>query len=72
MRMLQRLCGQNALRSVLLTTTHWSRVDQALGERRERELRDSDFWGKPIAGGASVARFTGTRESGLVLINKLM
>jgi len=71
-RMFQRLCGPNALRKVLLTTTQWSNVNPELGECRERELRDGDFWGGLIDQGASIARFLGTRESGLELIHKLM
>ncbi|PUU76909.1 hypothetical protein B9Z19DRAFT_219544 [Tuber borchii] len=70
-KMIQKLCGQNALKNVLLTTTRWSDVDQVQGERREGELRDGDFWGGLIAEGAAVARFTGTRESGLELLDKL-
>jgi len=71
-KIFQRLCGQDALRNVLLTTTQWSNVSRAQGESRERELRGGDFWGGLIDQGASIARFLGTRESGLELIHKLM
>jgi len=71
-KMFQRLCGPDALKNVLLTTTHWSNVDLAQGESREKELRDGDFWGGLITAGASVVRFAGTRVSGLELIDKLM
>ena len=71
-KMFQRLCGPNALKNVLLTTTRWSDVDQAQGERREGELRNGDFWGELITEGAAITRFMGTRESGLELIDKLM
>ena len=71
-KIFQRLCGPDALPNVLLTTTQWSNVDQAQGEKREGELRGGDFWGGLITGGATVARFMGTRESGLELIHKLM
>jgi len=70
--MLQRLCGRNALSNVLLTTTQWCNVNQVQGESRERELREGDFWGGLIAEGASLARFMGTRESGLALVNNVM
>ena len=71
-KMFKRLCGPDALPNVLLTTTRWSNVDQAQGESREGELREGKFWGGLIAEGASIARFMGTRESGLELIDKLM
>ena len=71
-KMFQRLCGPNALQNVLLTTTRWSKVDQEEGERHEGELRNGNFWGGLITEGAAVARFMGSRESGLELIDKLM
>ena len=57
---------------MLLTTTQWSNVAREQGERREGELRNGNFWGELITEGAAVARFMGTRESGLKLIDKLM
>ena len=71
-RMFQRLCGQDALKNVLLTTTQWSGFNQEQEERREKELQDGDFWGELITAGASVARFMGDERSGLGLIDKLM
>ena len=70
--MFKKLCGPHAPKNVLLTTTQWSSVNPAQGECRERELWDGGFWGGLIAEGASVARFMGTRESGLELIDWCM
>ena len=70
--MLQKICGPDALKNVLLTTTQWSNVAQAQGEKREGELRDGEFWGELMKEGAAVARFMGTKESGLDLISKLI
>jgi len=71
-KMFKRLCGPDAPKNVLLTTAQWSSINPAQGESRERELRDGGFWGGLIAEGASVARFMGTRESGLELIDRCM
>jgi len=57
---------------VLLTTTQWSNVDPTEGVHREDNLQDESLWGHLIFRGASLERFTGTRESGLELIHKLM
>jgi len=57
---------------VLLTTTQWSNVDHLGGLKREEDLQHRDSWGGLISQGASLERFTGTRESGLELIYKLM
>ncbi|PUU74167.1 hypothetical protein B9Z19DRAFT_906561, partial [Tuber borchii] len=72
LRMFQRLCGQEVLENVLLTTTQWSKVDPTEGEFRENNLRDEGLWGGLIGKGATLQRFHGTRESGLELINKLV
>ena len=72
LRMLQSLCGQEALENVLLTTTQWSRVNWIEGEFRENRLRNREFWGGLIEKGAALQRFAGTRESGLELIHRLM
>ena len=72
LRMFQSLCGQEALENVFLTTTQWSRANWAEGEFRENRLRNSEFWGGLIEKGATLQRFSGTRESGLELIYRLM
>ena len=72
LRMFQRLCGQEVLENVLLTTTQWSNVNPADGQAREDNLRDERLWGEFIGKGATLQRFHGTRESGLELINKLV
>ena len=71
-KMLQKMCGPDALPNVFLTTTQWSNVSPALGAEREENLRHKDFWGELISQGASVEKFEGARESGLELIYKLM
>ena len=42
-KMFQRMCGPDALKNVLLTTTQWSNVNPALGEQREGNLLHEDF-----------------------------
>jgi len=72
LRMFQKLCGQEVLENVLLTTTQWSNVNPVEGQAREENLRDEGLWGGLIGKGAMLQRFHGTRESGLELIHKLM
>lgn len=41
-----QLCGDNALRNVVLATTWWDVVEEGLGSKREQELKDKkEFWG---------------------------
>ncbi|KAF7983557.1 hypothetical protein HWV62_21140 [Athelia sp. TMB] len=62
MELFQRLCGDAALPNVVLVTTMWDEVDEATGERREQELRDT-FWASMIDSGSQIARFYHTPES---------
>lgn len=73
LRMFKKLCGPDALKHTVLTTTHWGSVSNEVGEDRERQLRDNDrFWGSMLARGAEVDRFSGTREDGVRLISSLL
>lgn len=57
LRMFRKLCGETALKNVILVTTFWDKVDLAEGERREAELVSSDkFWGRMIKKESKVRR----------------
>lgn len=44
--MLKKLCGDDALRKVVLTTTMWDKVPNREAEDREQQLVDTpEFWG---------------------------
>jgi hypothetical protein len=70
-RMFRKLCGQGALKNILLVTTHWDEVESTVGESREAELRN-DFWKDMIAGGAEVVRFNRTQASAFEILQKLI
>ena len=72
LKMLQKMCDPDALQNVFLTTTQCSKVNPALGEAHEGNLRHEGFWAGLISQGASLERFMDTRESGLDLITKLI
>ncbi|KAL0948440.1 hypothetical protein HGRIS_011016 [Hohenbuehelia grisea] len=61
-RMFEKLCGEDALSKVILTTTMWDEVDEELGEHREQELR-THFWDAFISQGSTTKRFKNTPES---------
>ena len=42
-RMFRELCGDDALKNVIIATTMWGKVGKEEGENRERELRDRFF-----------------------------
>lgn len=73
LRLLKSLVGENNLKNVLLTTTHWSRVTLEEGERREKELKETEnFWKGLLDYGATLTRYEGHRQSGLELLHKII
>lgn len=64
LRMFRKLCGDEALKNVLLVTTFWDTVNDAEGRVREKELSsNNDFWGLMISKGSRMKRWsTRSRE----------
>ena len=70
--MFKELCGSEALPNVVLVTTMWDIVDPDLGKQREDELRNNiKFWQPLISGGAQVAQFRNSIESGEAIVKTL-
>ena len=70
--MFRKLCGENALKNVILATTQWENVSEATGVERERELRNTeDFWKELLDRGATLARYQGDHDSGMALVEQL-
>ncbi|KAL8838118.1 MAG: hypothetical protein Q9170_002259 [Blastenia crenularia] len=67
----KRICGQLALKNVLLVTTRWNEVDEAVGANREKELRES-FWAYMLAKGSTMTRFYGSRDSATAIASQLL
>lgn len=63
LRIFKKLCGNNALQNIILTTTMWDAVtDVSTALRREREL-ESEYWNGMIIGGSTTARYKNTPAS---------
>jgi len=56
--MLKNLCGDDAMKQLMLCTTMWDSVSEAEGYERMDQLRETGAWQKMISGGASVARIS--------------
>lgn len=62
--MFRKLCGQDALKNVILATTMWDRIEPSEGEARERELiATPEYWGWMQTQGSTVFRYTGSLAS---------
>lgn len=72
--MFKRLCGQEALKHVILATTMWERLnDEEIGQKREKELMQTDeFWGWMQKQGSQVLRHYNTRKSAMVLLSRFV
>jgi hypothetical protein len=56
-KMFRKLCGENALKNVVIVTTMWGKVDMEEGETRERDLQNNNSSFKAVlAKGAQMVR----------------
>ncbi|KAH8800295.1 P-loop containing nucleoside triphosphate hydrolase protein [Xylogone sp. PMI_703] len=71
-RMFRKLCGEEAFKNIILATTFWENISADVGERREKELREThDFWGGMLQKGAQMVRLQRDRRSGLELLEQI-
>jgi len=55
--MFRELCGEDALKNVIIATTMWGKVSKEEGENRERDLRDR-FFKDALEKGTKMVRHT--------------
>ena len=71
--MFRELCGDNALKNVVIVTNMWGRVDPQLGEAHEAELRAKDTLFKPILDkGGQMARHDNTASSARDILRRIL
>ena len=73
LRMFGELCGDQAVRKVVLVTTMWDKIqrDPSTGVRRENELFEN-YWKTMINYGASTARFSNTPDSAWKIVDLIL
>ena len=72
LRLFRRLCGNDNLENVILTTTKWNTPPKSDELSREHELcSNREFWGLMIKNGSLVRRFENTRESARYLVEEI-
>ncbi len=67
----KRICGETALKNVMLITSMWSKMDEDTGSRKEAELRKR-FWPYMLERGSKMSRFYDSRESAIALVSQLL
>ena len=71
LRMFGKLCGDQAVKRVVLVTTMWDKVQADIGKRRETELFDK-YWKTMTHYGASTARFYNSADSAWKVIDSIL
>ncbi|KAH7002413.1 P-loop containing nucleoside triphosphate hydrolase protein [Ilyonectria destructans] len=67
--LLYKLCGKDAMKNVVLTTTMWEQVELSVGESREKELESTEeFWGFMKGHGSQVRRHYNNKESAMNIL----
>ena len=71
LRMFEKLCGKHALGNIILTTTMWDKIDEKMGDEREKELRE-EYWKSMIKQGSTTFRYRNTRDSAWEILDKVL
>jgi hypothetical protein len=72
-KMFRELCGDTALRNVVIVTNMWGEVDPQVGEAREAELMEEEIFFKPVLDkGARMARHENTVPSAERIIRLIL
>ena len=69
--MFRKLCGDDALKNVVLGTTKWSYVTSEAGQRREQQLRDT-YWKEMLQHGAAVMQVHADSSSAWKIVNHIL
>ncbi|KAJ4398853.1 hypothetical protein N0V91_009904 [Didymella pomorum] len=67
----KKICGEEALKNVLLITSRWEGIEPSVGAERERQLKDN-FWAYMVGRGSNISRFHGDRDSAITLVSQLL
>lgn len=71
LHMFGQLCGEHAVKKVMLATTMWDQIKISAGAQREHEMR-LNYWRIMIEKGALVARFRNTPQTAWKIIDMLI
>ena len=69
--MFRKICGDDALKNVILGTTKWWDVDRDTGLRRASHLAET-FWKEMVDHGATMTKVLATEESAWDVINLIL
>jgi hypothetical protein len=71
LQMFAKICGDDAIKNVVFTTTMWTNVKADLGGTREQELMGK-YWAPMMNAGAQTMRFEDSFNSAWQIIDKIV
>ena len=71
LRMFEKLCGKHALGDIILTTTMWDKIDDEIGQEREKELK-GQYWKSMIRQGSTAVRYGNTKDSAWEILDQVL
>jgi hypothetical protein len=71
LRLFEKLCGKHMFGNIILTTTMWDRIDDEIGQEREKELR-GQYWRSMIELGSTTVRYRNTRDSAREILDRVL
>ena len=69
--LLENLCGERAMRNIVLVTTMWGEVKEDKGTQRERELH-GEYWRPMLDKRTKAMRFQDTTESAWTIADSIL
>lgn len=71
LEMFRKLCGDDALKNVILATTKWADVKPEVGAKREKQLANM-YWKEMIGHGSTVVRFSDSHLAACDIIDNIV
>ncbi|KAJ3455218.1 hypothetical protein MRS44_013818 [Fusarium solani] len=73
LRLFERLCGDETLKTVVLATTMWNQEDAHKFEKRQEQLKtNQNFWGDMVSRGSAVFRHNNNRQSAVDIVTYIL
>lgn len=70
LRLFASICGEEAMKNVVIVTTMWSKVSDKEGRGREADLM-RDVWNNMLSSGCSIEHFKDTSESAWEIVGSV-
>ena len=67
----KKICGNDALKNLVIGTTKWDQVELEKGQQREQELKDK-YWKEMVQQGSVIMRVHADSSSAWEIVNRIL